>query len=137
VFLEITWLYLIAIGIFFRDPDWNLAWPWNNWVPQEVLYVNRVNLSDYFWRLSGRPVDTMFWAIRELPGLVLVASYFLAAPIIACILWRRGDRVIHYWRWLVLILLTQVAALVPIKIALRWGFNIGYLILFPERSFNL
>jgi len=136
-FLEITWLYLIAIGIFFRDPDWNLAWPWNDWVPQEILLVNRVNLSRYFWHLIGRPVDNMFWTERELPGLVLVASYFLAGPVIAVILWRREDRAIHYWRWLVLILVTQAAALVPIKIALRLGLNIGYLIFLPEYSFNV
>ncbi len=136
--LEMVWLVLIAVGVLLRGPNWNIFWPGEPWDLQKVVPLNMVDLSDYFWlRWMGRPMESMPWTLRELPGFVLVGSYLLAGSIIAYGLFRVGQRVTPYWRWAVLVLLVQFAALVPIKMALRWAFNLRYWICIPEYFCNV
>ena len=134
---EMVWLVLIAIGVFLRGPNWAFFWPGEKWDEHKLMPLNTTNLSDDFWQWMGRTMEGMPWALRELPGLVLIGSYLLAGIVLAYGLFRAEHRATPYWRWAVLILLLQVAALVPFKMASRWAFDINYWIFVPEYFWNV
>jgi hypothetical protein len=122
---EMVWLFLIAVQVFLRGPNWNIFWPGEPWDVHRVVPLNNVNFSEYFWPgWVGRPVDGMPWVSRELPGLVLLGGYFLAGSAIAYGLFRRAHRLTPYWRWAALVLLVQFAALLRSK-WLRAGHSIS------------
>jgi len=134
---EMVWLGLIAVAVFLRGPDWNIFWPGEIW-QHKIVPLNFVDLSDYFWlRWMGQSLEGKPWALRELPGLVLLGGYLLAGSVIAYGLFRMAHRVTPYWRWAVLVLLVEVAALVPIKMACRWVFDLKYWIFIPEHFINV
>jgi hypothetical protein len=187
---EAVWIFLIAVAMFFRGPDWNFYWPWETWNPK-VVPLNNVNLSDVFWvRLTGRGVEDMPWFVREAPGLILSVAYLALGLLIARNLSRGKDNSMAYWcfvlmvvlvvaifsppwllvpwiglivvasyllhrlisawlrtgmtggsmsfwRCLLLVFLVELAALVPLKMVMRWTFNLKYLIFVPEHFYNL
>ena len=47
-----------------------------------------------------------------------------------------GETVLN-WRCVVLLMIVQVATLVPMKMLLRWAFNMKYLIYLPEYGWNV
>ena len=136
--LEMVWLFLIAVGVVLRGPNWNIYWPWEPWDQFKIELLNYVDLSEYFWLVwMNRPLAGMPWPLRELPGLMLIGSYLLAGVVIAHCLYNRWQRVTPYWRCLSLVLLVQMAALVPVKMLLRWTFHLKYFIAIPEYFWNV
>jgi hypothetical protein len=135
VAFEAVWLFLTAVGVFLRGPNWNLFWPDEPWDPHRVVPLNNVNLSDYFWQ--GKAAPGMPWYVRELPGLVTLAVYFLAGIAHAWLLFRRTGRTTPFWRWVALLMLIQLAALVPMKMLFRWVFALKYWVFVPEYSVNV
>jgi hypothetical protein len=134
---EMVWLFLLAVAIFLRGPDWNLYWPGEAWDPYRIVPINNVNLSTLFWTHPAGENGERPWFIREWPGLVSLSAYFVAGAVIAWALYRRTGRTTPYWRWLVLLLLVLIAALVPLKMLSRWVFNIKYLLHVPEYWINV
>jgi len=136
---ELVWLFLIVVAVFFRGPNWNFFWPGEEWDANRLVPLNNINLSEYFWVYwMGKPVEDMSWLSRELPGLALTGAYFLAGPLIALVLFSSTSYSRHdKWRLVLLVLLVQLLAVVPIKILLRWLFNLKYVIFIPEYYFNL
>jgi hypothetical protein len=194
--LETVWLFLIAVAILFRGPDWNFYWPWEPW-DGRLVGLNNLNLSQVFWYRwmgQGHMLVGMPWPVREAPGLALAVVYLLLGLLIARTIFRRTGyatafscfillvfsvlaflhppelllwwtvpmtgliaavsflflwllgiwsqsprtvRSMAYWRCVILILLVQVAILVPVKMLLRWTFNLKYLIAVPEYFVNV
>jgi hypothetical protein len=135
--LEMVWLLLIAVGVFLRGPNWNIYWP-DEWDEEDKLVLlNNLNLSDSYWLSEGGMPGEMSWAMRELPGLVLMGVYLLAGIVLAYVLFRSGSRATRYWRWAVVVLLFQLASLVPLKMLCRWAFNTKYWIYIPEYGWNV
>jgi len=133
---EATWLFLIFVGVFCRGPNWNFYVPWEPWVPKVEPY-NPCLLSDYFWYHWLNRSDAMHWSLRELPGFALIGGYLLSGFVLAGLLYRSTQRATPYWRWAILVIILQLASIVPIKILLRWLFNIKYVIYLPEYDLNL
>src|SRR5262249_16997999 len=108
--------------------------PWD----ERVVPLNYVNWSDYFWLawMNGS-IDEMSWTERELPGFVLLATYFVGGSVFAVVMSRTAGRSIPQWRWLLLVLIVQIAALVTMKMFLRWAFNMKYVIYLPEFGLNV
>jgi hypothetical protein len=135
---EMVWLFLIAASVFLRGPNWVIFWPGEPGDPHKVVPLNNVTLSQSFWiGWLGQSTDVMPWYVRELPGLVSFAAYFLAGMVLARILFRRTGRATPYWRWLALLMLIQIAALVPLKMLLLWVFNLKYWVYVPEYWVNV
>lgn len=134
---EMVWLTLIATEVFLRGPNWNLFWPGETWDEYKLVPLTSLNLSEKFWFLLGRSMNGMPWAMRELPGLMLVAGYLVGGLVLAYIFFRSSNCKTPYWRWAVLVLLLQIAALVPLKMASRWAFDIKYWIYVPEHFWNI
>lgn len=74
---------------------------------------------------------------RELPGALLVLGYFVALPpIMAVTVLRRFYERMGFIRYMVLANLLLFMMSLPIKMILRWSFNLKYLIAIPEYFFN-
>jgi hypothetical protein len=135
----ILWNQLIVIGTFLRGPNWNFFGPYEYWDPNKVEALVNVDLSEYFWISllgTGLPGN---WFVRELPGILLMAFYFFALPVIL----RRTRWFRKYYekmgpaRYYVGMTLFLVMMLMPIKMYLRWLFNLKYFVHIQEYFFNI
>jgi len=156
-FLEM-WITLIVLGTLLRGPNWNFFGPYEHWDAHKVEALNNVNLSEYVWErgldmslpssnpgwLSYVP-DLLkpfgqFFALllgRELPGTLLVLGYFIALPpLMALTVFRNFYKRMGFIRFMVLANLLLFMASLPIKMVLRWVFDLKYLISIPEYFFN-
>jgi hypothetical protein len=154
-FLEM-WITLIVLGTLLRGPNWNFFGPYEHWDAHKVEALNNVNLSETFWQglfnrsLPGtpqfnwmpdllRPFAQFFSLLfgRELPGTLLVLGYFIALPpIMALTVFRGFYHRMGFIRFMVMANLLLFMASLPIKMVLRWVFNLKYLIAIPEYFFN-
>jgi hypothetical protein len=74
---------------------------------------------------------------RELPGTILVLGYFIVLPpILAVTMLRSFYQRMGFIRYMVLANLLMFMAALPIKMVLRWSFNLKYLIAVPEYFLN-
>jgi len=141
----VLWVVLIVLGTFLRGPNWNFFSPLENWDPHKVVPLNNVNLSDIFWlQVMGDPtklatgVPWYMIILRELPGLVVIALYLFAIPpILAKTVFRRFYIKMGFARYFMMITLLQFMAALPIKMVLRWAFNLKYIAYIPELFLNI
>jgi hypothetical protein len=118
----------------------------------KVEPLKNVQLSARFWiDLLDRPLPAApagsgglvklgSIALREMPGLALLAAYFLVLPALL----PRGSKAVGALRsrlgrgryvltsWLFLTM-----ALLPLKMICRWLFNMNYFVAIPEYYFNI
>jgi hypothetical protein len=147
-FLEL-WVTLIVLGTLLRGPNWNFFGPYETWDAHKVEALNNVNLSEYFWQwwlgqsLPKAPSGSGFWTqlayiiYREAPGIILVLGYFIALPpLLAISVFRDFYKRMGFIRYMVLANLLLFMMALPIKMVLRWSFNLKYLIAIPEYFLN-
>jgi hypothetical protein len=147
-FLEL-WVTLIVLGTLLRGPNWNFFGPYEAWDAHKVQSLTNKNLSEMFWNtwlgmsLPASPSNSSFltqlgyivW--RELPGILLVLGYFIALPpILAITFLRNFYQKMGFIRYMVLANLLLFMMALPIKMVLRWSFNLKYLIAIPEYFLN-
>ena len=134
----ILWIFLIVIGTFFRGPNWNFFGPFEYWDPHKVVPLNNVNLSEYFWVKmlnTGLPSNIM---LREFVGFLAVFAYMFIFPIFLAKTWFKDlFEKIGLIRYTSLMLLGLSMFALPIKMYLRWFFNLKYIIAIPEWFFNI
>lgn len=148
-FIEL-WVVLIVLGTFLRGPNWNLFGPYEYWDAHKVEALNNVDLSQMFWvnlLNVGMPkaADDASTAAkigmiiyRELPGIIVVAAYFVVLPpLMALTVFKKFFQRMGFIRFMVMSNLLLFMALLPIKMVLRWSFNLKYLIAIPEYLLNL
>jgi hypothetical protein len=135
----VLWCVLIVLGTFLRGPNWNFFGPFEPWDPHKTVPLNNVNLSDYFWLgMFGSAIEGKHWLIRELPGLVFIFLYlFVIPPLLAKTIFRTFFIRMGFVRYMTLITLIQFMAALPIKMVLRWAFNLKYIVFIPEYFFNI
>jgi hypothetical protein len=135
----VLWCVLIVLGTFLRGPNWNFFGPFEPWDPHKNVPLNNVNLSDYFWLMGfGSAIEGKHWFIRELPGLLFVFAYlFILPPVLAKTIFRGFFIRMGFVRFMILITLIQFMACLPIKMVLRWVFNLKYIVFIPEYFFNI
>ncbi|RIK85227.1 MAG: hypothetical protein DCC67_04200 [Planctomycetota bacterium] len=147
-FLEM-WITLIVLGTLLRGPNWNFFGPYEYWDAHKVEALNNVNLSQYFWQgLLGRSLPTApsgssfgtqlsYILLREAPGILLTLGYFIALPpIMAITVFRRYFQRMGLIRFMLMANLLLFMASLPIKMVLRWVFNLKYIIAIPEYFLN-
>jgi hypothetical protein len=147
-FLEM-WITLIILGTFLRGPNWNFFGPYEYWDPHKVLALNNVDLSQYFWvmglnrSLPKAPPDATtvqqlgYIVLREAPGIILLALYFLALPpIMATTVFRKFFVRMGFIRFMVMANLLLFMAALPLKMILRWTVNLKYIVAIPEYFLN-
>jgi len=142
----ILWVNMVMLGTFLRGPNWNFFGPYEYWDVHKLLALNNVNLSEYIWirwlkwKLPGNMI------LRELPGILLVLFYVVVLP--GLLAFRRkilglpiGLKkyydLLGPWRYAIFVMLLLAMIALPIKMALRWLFNLKYIIAMPEIFFNI
>ena len=147
----VLWVTLIVMGTFLRGPNWNFFGLFETWDAHKVEALNNVDLSEFFWidaMGQGRPkapdgselgVKVLYIAYRELPGILLLLTYFTAVPP-AMVLYSKFMRGLFvkmgFMRFMVLSHLLLFMALLPIKMVLRWTINLKYFVSIPEYFLN-
>jgi hypothetical protein len=135
----VLWVVLIVLGTFLRGPNWNFFGPFEYWDPHKVLPLNNINLSQYFWlNFLGTNADGRVWYIRELPGILIVLAYLIVLPpLLARTVMRSFFIRMGFFRFFLLVTLIQFMAALPLKMVLRWAFNLKYIVYIPEYFFNI
>jgi hypothetical protein len=134
----ILWILLVILGTFLRGPNWNFFGPYEFWDIHKLEALVNVNLSEYIWVKGlgmGLPKNPL---IREFFGFVLVLAYFLIPPPLFAKKWFKGFyTTLGPIRFHVMMFLLLCMAALPIKMVLRWLFNLKYIIGIPEYFFNI
>lgn len=134
----ILWILLVFQGTFLRGPNWNFYGPYEYWDVHKVVPLTNVNLSEYIyarWLGTGLPE---FWLVREIWGILLLLLYFVALPVWLARAWfsRFYDKMGPV-RYGIGVFLFLMMVFVPIKMYLRWTFNLKYFVAIPEFFFNI
>ncbi|MFP6692450.1 MAG: hypothetical protein VB875_05510, partial [Pirellulales bacterium] len=75
---------------------------------------------------------------REWLGIALVLGYFmLLPPLMAVTFMRKFFVKMGFFRFMTMTNLMLFMALLPVKMVLRWTFNLKYVIQIPEYFLNL
>jgi len=147
-FLQL-WVLLILFGTFLRGPNWGFFGLYEPRDPETVVVLTNVALSEFVWNgwlgrempqaAPGVGVAAELVAIlwREAVGLVLLAVYFVALPIVLSkTVLRDFRRRMGRGRFTIMILLLLMMIMLPLKMILHWTFGLSYLVHIPEYFFN-
>ena len=111
----VGWFVLIAVGLWFRGPGWAWVWP----------------------GASASPIEAT--ASRSLPnvvGIPLVLAFFVGGGALITRWTARWPGFTRWRRWgFALLLLMMIGTL--IKIGLRIGLNVQYIVSFDGLGLNL
>jgi len=144
----ILWVVLIFFGTFLRGPNWNFYGLYESWDPHKTVALTNIDISNIWWTYichrarptaSDNPIPWLpVWLVREWLGLVLVGGYFLILPaLLRATVFKRMYQNMGAVRYSIMVILLLFMALMPIKMVLRWLFNMKYFIYLPEFSANL
>jgi hypothetical protein len=143
----ILWVLLVLLGTFLRGPNWNFFGPYEFWDLHKLEALNNVNLSEYIWvKMLGTGIQDKPMLIRELPGILLVGFYLLVLPGLLASRYKIAGLPIglkkYYekmgpWRYSVFVMLLLAMFSLPIKMLLRWLFDLKYIVAMPEIFFNI
>jgi hypothetical protein len=144
----ILWVVLIFFGTFLRGPNWSFFGPYEFWDPHKAEALNNMDVSNLWWNIllhrarptaDNNPVAALpHWVVREWLGFTLVGVYFLIVPaVLRATAFRRMYENMGAIRYSVMVFLLLLMALMPIKMVLRWLFNLKYFIYLPEFNANL
>lgn len=134
----ILWVFLIIIGVFFRGPGWNFFMPWQEWDSHKVVALTNVDLNIFLAQHLGLDIlrNTAVWAVI---GLGMIGAYYAIGA--AFYLWRvKKSPVLQElgpirYGLTAFLFLTMMA--LPIKMILRWTFNIKYIVTLPWIGLNI
>lgn len=134
----ILWSSLIVLGTFLRGPNWNFFGPFEYWDLHKLEALTNVNLSEYIWVKGLGTGLPGHWLLREIFGILFVLAYVLMLPVVLA---RKGFRVYYEKmgpaRYYVGVFLFLMMIALPIKMLLRWIFNLKYIVAIPEFFFNI
>jgi hypothetical protein len=134
----VLWCVLIVLGTFLRGPNWNFFGPYEFWDVNKLVPLNNINLSEIIWIKLLKHSMPNFWLLREIFGLALVGFYIAALPLLLSkTLFRRFFEKMDMPRYFIAVSLALMMLSLPIKMYLRWIFNLKYIVAIPEFAFNI
>lgn len=134
----VLWCSLIALGTFLRGPNWNFFGPYEFWDVNKLVPLNNINLSEIVWIKLFKKGIPDFWLLREIFGLAIVGFYVAALPLLLSkTLLRRFYEKMGMPRYMIGVTLALIMLALPIKMYLRWIFNLKYIVAIPEIAFNI
>jgi len=133
----VLWSFLIITGTFLRGPNWNFFGPYEYWDPNKLVPLVNIDLSELVWvKMFGMSLPKL-WPIREAPGLIVLLAYMGLPPVLAAGPFKRFYLKMGAPRYYVGAFLFLVMMLLPIKMVLRWLFNLKYIVHIGELFFNV
>lgn len=134
----VLWVMLIVLGTMLRGPNWNFFGPFEKWDIAKLEPLTNINLSEYIYIFlfkMGLP-DNIF--LREIGGILLIGGYFLILPpLLAKTLFIKLYNKLGNFRYALFMILFLAFVALPVKMYLRWLFNLKYLLAIPEYFFNI
>ena len=134
----ILWVLQVFLGTFLRGPGWNFFGVYEYWDVNKVEPLQNIDVSEIFYnKMLGRhEPDSTF--LRELPGILMVVFYFTVVPLVFALTWgKKLFRELGAVRFGVVVNLGLLMLAVPIKMGLRWAFNLKYIVNIPELQLNI
>ncbi|MBI1870855.1 MAG: cytochrome C [Chlamydiae bacterium] len=122
----VLWVSMIIVGTFFRGPGWNFFFPWQEWDPHKVVATTNINLSDLLQIRSK--------TIASLLGAAVIGTYYGLGFLWYLILKVRKSEFLKDMGWMrfaVFSLLLFTMMSLPIKMILRYAFNVKYVWVTP------
>ena len=137
-FWLVLWIFLILTGTFLRGPNWNFFGPFEYWDPHKIAALTNVNLSEVIYMIwFNRSLPHNIF-LREIGGIVVILLYFGTLPVIlAKTIFKNIYARLGLVRYSIFIVFLLIAISLPIKMFLRWSFNIKYILSIPEFFFNI
>ena len=133
----VLWSFLIITGTFLRGPNWSFYGPYEFWDPNKLEPLVNIDLSELFWvKMLAMPLPKL-WLIREAPGLILVLAYLGLPVVLALGPFKRFYLKMGAARYYVGAFLFLFMLSLPIKMVLRWLFNLKYLVHIQEIFLNI
>jgi len=132
----ILWVFLIVTGTFLRGPNWNFFGPFEYWDTHKLEALTNINLSEYIYMIGLKRRLPENILVREMWGLLAVIFYFGALPLIlAKTIFKKIYENLGTLRYSIFTVFLLMAISLPIKMFLRWTFNLKYIIAIP--GFNI
>ena len=144
------WVAMIILGTFLRGPNWGFFGIYEYWDTHKLEVLNNVYLGEWFWNeflgvgVPKAAPDATGWektAVilqRESPGFILILLYLIVLPpLMAATIFKKFYAKMGFIRYMVFSNLVLFMAALPIKMVLRWSFNLKYLVTIPEWFFNI
>jgi len=128
----VMWVSLIVLGTFLRGPGWNLFMPWEEWDVHRVVALTNVDFTELFFGVPTRLVDDSLNPLAMLIGSVTILGWFSLGLIYY--IWKRKSEVIQklgVLRYTIVAMLFLTMMALPVKIILRIGLNIKYILVTP------
>jgi hypothetical protein len=134
----VLWVFLMVVGVFLRGPGWNFFGPFTPWDSHKVVPLTNIDLNLFIAQLTGLDFLRSPGAGIFL-GLTIVGTYYGAAVAYWLVKSKSSETlqkmgVVRYGITAFLFL-TMMA--LPIKMLLRWTFNIKYILVIKEINFNI
>ena len=134
----VLWVYLIQVGTFLRGPNWTFYGPFEFWDFHKVVAENNINLSEIVWIKflnMGLPKNIF---VREIFGIIATIAYLVGLVPFITKKWGKNylERMGSIRYYLMIFLVLSMMSL-PIKMYLRWFFNLKYILAMPEFELNL
>ena len=134
----VLWSSLIVLGTFLRGPNWNFFGPFEFWDIHKLEALTNVNLSEYIWVRAFRTGLPAQWYLREIFGILLVLVYVFVLPVLlAKTVFKRYHEKLGAPRYYVAVFLFLMMMSLPVKMLLRWIFNLKYIVAINEFFFNI
>ena len=119
----VLWISLIIMGVFLRGPGWNLFMPWQYWDPHRVIALVNVDLP---YALGVRTYN-----MAMLVGGGILSAYFAVGTAAYFFMERKAIKSVGFLRMFIKVQLYLIMLGMVIKIVLRIGFNIKYILVTP------
>jgi len=137
-FWLVLWVLLILIGTFLRGPNWNFFGPFEHWDIAKLEPLNNINVSEFIYMIVLKQRLPENILLREIGGILIMGGYFLVLPtLLARTILKDLHAKLGNFRYSIFIIFLLIAVFLPIKMYLRWVFNLKYIIAIPEFFFNI
>lgn len=145
------WIAMIVLGTFLRGPNWNFFGIYEYWDVHKLEVLENEFFSNWFWegilhqgvpeapKGAGEGIKALYILFRELPGIIFLGVYFLFLPPLMTLIKTFRDFFYRmgFIRYMIFTNLLLMMAILPIKMVLRWAFNLKYFVNIPEWLINV
>jgi len=137
-FWLILWVFLIIVGTFLRGPNWNFFGPFEYWDIHKLEALTNINLSEYVYMIWWKRSLPQNIFLREIFGFLALFVYFGLMPLVLVKTWFKDIyKSLGPLRYSIFTVFLLMAIGLPLKMFLRWTFNIKYILAIPEYFFNI
>jgi low temperature requirement protein LtrA len=127
----ILWVSLIVLGTFWRGPGWYFFNPWEAWDTHRVVALTNVDWSELFG-IHTRHANGDLNAAAVVFGSLTILAYYAIQPLYWA--WKKESPLLKKLgpvRYHVTMFLFLSMMALPIKMVLRIGLNIKYILVTP------